>query len=288
MEQWSPGRWCARPRTAPPISNGPVTSRIRLTRNEQIELRERAERTDRPQEARRARIVLLADEGWSVAAIARRVGVSRPTVTAWRDRFANDRLAGLTDSPRSGRPRMVNPEAVLRATLRGQADAVWIRSTTREVGSFLGVSPSTVARTWREYGIVPHRSGRLDFAIVPRLRVRGVRILGRYSASGGEIVIIGTGDLGQHNDTAPDDDGAMWRNLKQLARCVDAPRRGEQSAIHVVADPHGRTELTRSPAHRAWWAIHPFVTVHSVEPGIQWSRLLDTWRLAGQELAARE
>ena len=37
--------------------------------------------------AQRARIVLLAAEGLPNAEIARRVGVSRPTVVAWRNRY---------------------------------------------------------------------------------------------------------------------------------------------------------------------------------------------------------
>ena len=38
--------------------------------------------------AQRARIVLLAADGVSNTAIAERVGVSRPTVIGWRDRYA--------------------------------------------------------------------------------------------------------------------------------------------------------------------------------------------------------
>jgi transposase len=37
--------------------------------------------------ARRARIVLLAAEGVPNAQIARTVGVSRPTVISWRERY---------------------------------------------------------------------------------------------------------------------------------------------------------------------------------------------------------
>src|SRR5665648_666987 len=45
--------------------------------------------------AQRARIVLLAGQGLSNTAIAARVGVSRPTVIAWRSRFVGRGLAGL-------------------------------------------------------------------------------------------------------------------------------------------------------------------------------------------------
>ncbi len=45
--------------------------------------------------AKRARMVLLAADGVPNAQIARTVGVSRPTVIGWRDRYqAGDRRAG--------------------------------------------------------------------------------------------------------------------------------------------------------------------------------------------------
>jgi transposase len=45
----------------------------------------------------RARIVLLAGDGWGSRAIAREVGCARGVVSRWRVRFAKDRLAGLAD-----------------------------------------------------------------------------------------------------------------------------------------------------------------------------------------------
>jgi transposase len=52
----------------------------------------------------RAAIVLAAAAGLDNAAIGRELGVCTDTVRKWRRRFAEGRLAGLTDAPRSGRP----------------------------------------------------------------------------------------------------------------------------------------------------------------------------------------
>ena len=52
----------------------------------------------------RAAIVLAAAAGLDNAAIARELGVCTDTARKWRRRFAEGRLAGLTDAPRSGRP----------------------------------------------------------------------------------------------------------------------------------------------------------------------------------------
>src|SRR2546426_2905494 len=52
----------------------------------------------------RARIALLSAEGLTGRQIAERVGCSEPTVVAWRARYAGRGLAGLEETPRSGRP----------------------------------------------------------------------------------------------------------------------------------------------------------------------------------------
>ena len=67
--------------------------------------------------AQRARIVLLAADGVSNTEIADRVGVSRPTVIGWRDRYASSGVGGLEDERRSGRPRTVDRAKILAATL---------------------------------------------------------------------------------------------------------------------------------------------------------------------------
>ena len=59
----------------------------------------------------RARIVLLAADGLTNQQIAAQTGYARWTVTTWRQRFAKDRLAGLQDKPRSGRPPVFSPGA---------------------------------------------------------------------------------------------------------------------------------------------------------------------------------
>jgi transposase len=59
----------------------------------------------------RARIVLLAAEGMASRAIGRELGCRHHTVSKWRVRFARDRLAGLADAPRSGKPRTYDADA---------------------------------------------------------------------------------------------------------------------------------------------------------------------------------
>ena len=58
---------------------------------------------------RRARMVLLADEGMPLDRVARTLGADRTIVRTWIDRYRAGGLAALQDRPRSGRPRTFPP-----------------------------------------------------------------------------------------------------------------------------------------------------------------------------------
>jgi Winged helix-turn helix len=81
-----------------------------LSPEERHTLTARAAQYTRPYvEVQRAKMILLAAEGWTNDAIARRLQTRREVVSLWRKRFYDGRLAGLADRPRSGRPRVFPP-----------------------------------------------------------------------------------------------------------------------------------------------------------------------------------
>jgi hypothetical protein len=57
----------------------------------------------------RAKIVLLAAEGRPNDQIAASLSVPRQIVSKWRKRFFEERLAGLENEPRPGRPPVFPP-----------------------------------------------------------------------------------------------------------------------------------------------------------------------------------
>ena len=57
----------------------------------------------------RAKIVLLASEGLSNKQIGERLDLPRQIVSKWRKRFFDQRLAGLQEKPRRGRPGAFPP-----------------------------------------------------------------------------------------------------------------------------------------------------------------------------------
>ena len=91
---------------------GPRAVPIVLSDDERQHLEKTTRQLTAPQRlVQRSRIVLLAADGLSNAAIARDVHCARATVVTWRGRFAEQRLGGLSDEPRPGRPRSFSPAA---------------------------------------------------------------------------------------------------------------------------------------------------------------------------------
>lgn len=100
----------------------------------------------------RSSIVLACAEGLTNTEVAQRLQVSPATVAKWRDRYLRRGMAGLSDAPRSGRPRSVTrqgAEAHIAAVL-AQAENGSPVPSTRALSDTLGLSQSTVARIWRE------------------------------------------------------------------------------------------------------------------------------------------
>ncbi len=86
---------------------------IKLTEAEETTLREWCRRGKSEQRTvDRARIILLSHEGLTVENIAKQLGTRPARVSKWRQRFAKDRLAALSDAPRSGRPCIDPPGRV--------------------------------------------------------------------------------------------------------------------------------------------------------------------------------
>lgn len=104
---WDHGGMANRPAPALVLREGDLEQLRRLTRSSTV----------KAGLAQRARIVLLAADGVSNTHIAQTVGVSRPTVLAWRDRYQVKGIEGLEDEPRAGRPRQVDHGQIVSATL---------------------------------------------------------------------------------------------------------------------------------------------------------------------------
>ena len=85
---------------------------IELSTEEKAELEHRAAKYTLPYfVVLRAKMVLLAAQGLSNDEIGRRLDTRREVVCMWRKRFFDERLAGLEERPRPGRPRSFPPRS---------------------------------------------------------------------------------------------------------------------------------------------------------------------------------
>jgi transposase len=131
---------------------------------ERVELGRRVRaHTSSQRMVKRARIVLLASEGLANRRIGQLVGMDEHNVGVWRRRFETERLAGLEDRPRSGRPRIYGHDErvkiVAKATSeRPETESHWShRLLASELADEIGISESQVGRILAELDIKPHR-----------------------------------------------------------------------------------------------------------------------------------
>lgn len=130
----------------------------------------------------RARMILLSHDGLSNAAIAEKLSVTKATVGKWRQRFVTDRLTGLHDDLRLGRPRSHADDAIatlVQKTLRTKpvASTQW---SCRTMGDATGISKSTVHRVWQAFGLQPHRQRTFKLSTDPFFVEKVRDIVGLY------------------------------------------------------------------------------------------------------------
>jgi putative transposase len=140
----------------------------------------------------RCRIVLLCADGLKSRAVADRLGVSEHTVGKWRRRFVRDRIEGLTDEYRPGRPRSVSDaqvtEVIERTLQTTPRDAThWsIRSMAAEVG----LSHTTIRRIWNAFGLQPHRSETFKLSTDPLFVEKVQDVVGLYLSPPNRAIVL--------------------------------------------------------------------------------------------------
>ena len=109
---------------------------------------------------RRARIILLSDDGLTNREVAARLEITPPTVGQWRARFIKYGLPGLHDELRPGRPRSIEDERVaelINKTLRTKPPDEATHWSCRTMARQAGMSSATVQRVWHAFGLRPHK-----------------------------------------------------------------------------------------------------------------------------------
>ncbi|WP_439642442.1 IS630 family transposase, partial [Gemmatimonas sp.] len=128
-------------------------------------------RTTAQRVVERAQIVLASAAGDAGSAICVQLGVSRPTVSRWLDRYAAEGLTGLlADRPRAGRPKQISvadETAIIERTLQ-TAPPSGTHWSTRLMATATGHHAATISRIWRAHGLTPHRVKQFKLSTDPQ------------------------------------------------------------------------------------------------------------------------
>ncbi len=159
-------------------------STLRLSPPERDELRRRVRsRALRAEDVRRARLILALARGDSYSTITETLGCNRSYISCWKNRFLQDRLAGLYSRHR-GRPvqkRTPKLEArILTWTVKRKPRDGSTHWSTRKLAKELGVSHMMVARVWARAGLQPHRLVRYTASPDPDFERKAADIIGLY------------------------------------------------------------------------------------------------------------
>lgn len=156
---------------------------ITLTKEERMELTQRAKsRTGRAEDARRARVILLLEQGHTWDEICKRVDCSRGFVASWSRRFAEQRVAGLYSRHLGQTASVLTPRLearILKLTASRPPDGAthW---STRKLAERLGISHMMVARVWRKHALKPHRLERYMASNDPDFETKAADVIGLY------------------------------------------------------------------------------------------------------------
>ncbi len=135
----------------------------------------------------RVRIVLLSSEGKTNKQIAAELGLSQPTVSQWRNRFAEERMEGIRkERPRGGNHGGKNTQA--QDELRTRIIAATTQSTPsdathwscRSMARAMGTTHSFVNRVWLANGLKPHLIKTFKLSNDPQFEHKLVDVVGLY------------------------------------------------------------------------------------------------------------
>jgi transposase len=230
-----------------------------LTDGERAELQRRVRAHTTPQrDVTRARMILLAADALPNRQIARLVGMHPDAVGRWRRRFQHQRVAGLADRPRSGRPLVYGHDDRLRivATVtREPPDPAshWSYTQLADTLADIGISASQIGRILADLDIKPHRvRGWITRREVPGFWERTADVCGLYLNAPDSALVLAVDEktgIGARSRTQPSTPPAPGRPSRQEHEYV---RHGTANLL-VALDVHGggiyqATDLDRNTA----------------------------------------
>ena len=266
--------------------------------------------------AQRSKIVLLVAEGLRTGEIAARLGVHRNTVAKWRRRFEAERLDGLVDEPRPGRPRTVTDshvdEVITKTLESAPKDAThW---STRSMAAEIGLTQSAVHRIWRAFGLQPHRAETFKLSRDPQFVAKVRDVVGLYLIPPERAVVLcvdeksqiqaldrtqpilpmqpglperATHDYKRHGTSSlyaalDVSSGQVIGSLHSRHRAIEFKKFLQRIHAEVPAqfDVHvilDNSSTHKTPAIQKWLTAHPRFVLHFTPTSSSWLNLVERW-----------
>ena len=225
-----------------------------LSDEERTELESLASRRKTAQAlALRARIVLACAEGAQNKDVAAKLSLDSATVGKWRRRFAQHRVDGLRDDPRSGAPRTIDDtrvEAVIVTTLESvPKDAThW---SSRGMAKASGLSVSSVQRIWRAFGLQPHRIETFKLSTDPDFVAKVRDVVGLYVSPPEHAIVLCVDEKSQIQALDRSQPMLPMRPGQPARRSHDYPRHGTTSLFAALDIATGKIIGKCYGRHRA-------------------------------------
>ena len=183
--------------------------------------------------ALRAKIVLACAEGATNKAVAAEFSVTPQMVGKWRARFVADRLAGLSDEDRPGRPRTISDaqvEQVITATLEQPPPDGGTHWSSRMMAARTGLTQTAVSRIWRAFELKPHQVDYWKLSTDPHFVDKLYDVVGLYLDPPERALVLCVDEKSQVQ--------ALDRSAPVLPMMPAAPQRQTHTYIR-----HGTTSL---------------------------------------------
>jgi transposase len=227
---------------------------IDLTEAERADLKALSVRRNTGQAlALRARIILACAGGEQNKRVAARLDVDVDTVGKWRRRFAEHRIDGLRDEPRSGTPRTIDDERI-EATIVRTLETLPPGAThwsSRGMARASGLSVSTVQRIWRAFGLQPHRMETFKLSTDPNFVDKVRDVVGLYVAPPAHAIVLCVDEKSQIQALDRSPPMLPMRPGQVARRTHDYKRYGTTSLFAALDIATGRVIGKCFPRHRA-------------------------------------
>jgi transposase len=202
----------------------------------------------------RARIVLASADGHGGDAIGAMLGVSRPTVSRWLDRYDAEGAAGLAaDRPRSGRPKRITPAreaAIIHATLHSAPPDGGTHWSTRVMAAQADVHQTTVARIWRAHGLKPHLVATFKVSTDPEFVAKLRDVVGLYVDPPKRAVVFSVDEKSQIQALNRTQPGLPLKKGRAGTLTHDYERHGTTTLFAALNVATGWIEHACLPRHR--------------------------------------